>query len=79
MKQGPRSFRPEGHRRQTQVRLIGAGFAILVVVGGGLIWLFYGRTEALVAVACLLVMAGVLGLLWLILTLLEWFVKEDEP
>jgi membrane protein implicated in regulation of membrane protease activity len=67
------------HRRQTYARLVIGGFLILLVVGGGLVWLLYGRAAALTAVACLLIPAGLLGLLWLILTLLELWVGEDDP
>jgi hypothetical protein len=52
---------------------------VLVVVGGGLVWLLYGVSAAITAVLCLLAAAGVLGLLWLLLTLLERWVKEEEP
>ena len=79
MKRARRSFDSRRHRRQTQVRLIVGGLALLVIVGGGLVWLLYGGTAALTAVLCLLAAAGVMGLLWLILTLLELWVKEDEP
>jgi putative effector of murein hydrolase LrgA (UPF0299 family) len=78
MKTRKRSFDPRRHWGQTQSRLLLGGFAILVVVGGGLVWLLYGRSAAITAVLCLLVAAGVLGLLWLFLTLLERWVKEDE-
>jgi membrane protein implicated in regulation of membrane protease activity len=67
------------HRRQTYARLVIGGFLILLVVGGGLVWLLYGRAAALTAIACLLIPAGLLGLLWLILTLLELWVGEDDP
>lgn len=73
-----RSFSPDRHRRQTQVRLIVWGLLILLGIGGGLVWLFYGRSAAVTAVVCLLAAVGILGLLWLILTLLERWVKEEE-
>lgn len=73
-----RSFSPDQHRRQTQVRLVLAGLLILLGVGGGLVWLLYGGPAALTAVLCLLVATGVIGLLWLILTLLERWTKEDD-
>jgi protein-S-isoprenylcysteine O-methyltransferase Ste14 len=76
-KRGP--FSLDQHRRQTQVRLIIGGLLILLVVGGGLVWVIYGRAAAITAVACLLAGAGIFGLLWLILTLLERWVKEEEP
>jgi hypothetical protein len=50
-----------------------------MIVGGGLVWAIYGRAAALTAIGCLLTVAGLFGLLWLILTLLERWVKEDEP
>jgi hypothetical protein len=60
------------------VRLIAGGLAIVVIIGGGLVWALYGLSAAVTAVMCLLAAAGVLGLLWLILTLLESWVKEDD-
>lgn len=79
VKRERRSFSPAQHQRQTQLQLIIGGLLILVAVGGGLIWAFYGRSTAITAVACLLGLVGILGLLWLILTLLEKWVGEDEP
>ena len=74
-----RSFSFDRHRRQTQNRLIAAGFLILLGIGGGLVWLFYGRTAALTAVACLLGVLGLVSLLGLILWLMERWVGEEEP
>lgn len=79
MRRKPRSFDPGRHRQQTQTRLVIAGLMILVGIGGGLVWLIYGRSAAITAVLCLMVVVGVIGLLWLILSLLELWVKEDEP
>jgi hypothetical protein len=69
----------ERHRQQTYARLILGGLLILVLLGGGLVWLLYGRAAALTTVACLLMAASLFGLLWLILRVLEIWVKEDEP
>lgn len=77
MKKARRSFDPRRHSQQTQGRLIVAGLALLIIVGGGLVWLLYGNIAAVSAVACLLVAVGLVGLLWLILSLLEKWVKED--
>ena len=49
------------------------------ILGGGLVWLLYGRAAAITTWLCLLGGAFVLGLLWLVLGLLEWWVREDEP
>ena len=49
------------------------------MIGGALVWLLYGRAAALAAVSCLVAAAGIGLLLWLILSLLERWVGEDEP
>lgn len=61
------------------MRLILGGALVLVLVGGGLIWLFYGRSAALVAASCFLAIVAIGGLLWLILRLMELWVRGDEP
>ena len=73
-----RVFSPDRYRRQTQSRLVIVGFLILIGVGGGLVGFFYGQTAALTAVACIAGGTGVFGLLWLILTLIELWVRDDE-
>ena len=79
MKRPARSFHPDRHRRQTLTRLILGGMFILLTVGGGLVWLIYGSAAAVTVVACLLGAAGLMGLLWLILAVLELWVGEEEP
>jgi hypothetical protein len=74
-----RSFDPGRHLQQTQVRLIVAGLALLIIVGGGLVWLLYGDVAAVSAVSCLLVAVGLVGLLWVILAVLERWAKAGEP
>jgi hypothetical protein len=68
---------PSRHARQTQVRLLLGGLVILIVVGGGLVWAFYGQRAALAALGCMAGAAGLFGLLWLILWVLGRFVDED--
>ncbi|MFC2036675.1 hypothetical protein ACFLYD_01720 [Chloroflexota bacterium] len=79
MKRRDRSFSPARYRRQTQARLVLGGALILMVIGGGLVWVIYGRSAAITAVLCLLGAVGIFGLLWLVLSLLERWAKEDEP
>ena len=59
--------------------LILGGALVLVLVGGSLIWLFYGRSAALVAVTCFLAIVAIGGLLRLVLRLMELWVRSDEP
>lgn len=65
------------HRRQTERRLAAAVVLSLLLLGGGLIALIYGRGAAVLAVSCLGVGAAVFGLLWLILTAMEWWAGRD--
>ncbi|HUX75185.1 MAG TPA: hypothetical protein VMY40_00935 [Anaerolineae bacterium] len=58
-------------RRREQRRLFWIAAAFLVVVGGVTIALVYGPPAAALGLVCLLAGAGLLGLLWLILLLIE--------
>ncbi|MGQ9458458.1 MAG: hypothetical protein ACUVXH_13365 [Anaerolineae bacterium] len=72
-----RGFDPRRHWAETQRNLILGGFAILLVVGGGLIALLYGPGAAGTAISCLLVFMGIFGLLFLILKAMELWTRED--
>jgi len=58
-------------RRREQRRLFWIVAAFLVVGGGITIALVYGLPAAALGLGCLLAGAGILGLLWLILLLIE--------
>ncbi len=58
-------------RRRTDRNLAWAVVIMLVGGGGGAIALVYGPGAAALGVVCLLFGAGLFGLLWLILTLME--------
>jgi hypothetical protein len=62
-------------RRREQRRLFWVVAAFLVVGGGIAIALVYGPPAAMLGLVCLLAGAGVLGLLWLILLLIERLAK----
>ncbi len=66
------------YAKQTNIRLIIGGMGILVIVGDGLILLFYGRDAAVMGLLCLL--AGLLPLLviWAVLFFFEWVVKKSN-
>ena len=53
-----------------------AVLAMLLLVGSGLLFLLYGGAGALAGFICLLAGAGVLCLLWLLLTLIERWVRD---
>jgi predicted cobalt transporter CbtA len=58
-------------RASEQRRLFWIVTAFLTIVGGATIALVYGRSAAVLGLACLLVGAGILGILWLILHVIE--------
>ncbi len=66
-----------GDRRRLDRNLAWAVVIFLVGVGGTLIALIYGAGPALLGLVCLLAGAGLFGLLWLILTLMERWSKDD--
>ena len=72
---GPPDARPptnlRKHRQRTDRNLILGGFLILFVVGGGLVWYFYGLSATLASWACLGSAAILYGMLQLILKLVE--------
>ncbi len=65
----PTNLRAQRKREQRRLFWIVAVF--LVVVGSISIGLAYGPSAAVLGLGCLLTGAGVLGLLWFILTLIE--------
>jgi hypothetical protein len=66
------------HQRETHARMIVGGALILLGVGGGLVWVLYGRSAAITAVVCLLTAFALFGLLWLLLILIERWVREED-
>ena len=64
------------YARQTNIRLVAGFFVIVLVVGVGLIYAFWGQPAAVTALICA---AGALipaVLVWLVLELLGWVVKK---
>jgi hypothetical protein len=64
-------------RRREDRRLAFVIMAFLVVVGGLAIGVVYGWTTAGTGVICLVIGAGVFGLLWLILVLIERWLGHE--
>jgi hypothetical protein len=64
-------------RRRTDRNLAIAVVIALVGVGGALIAVIYGGGAAALGLVCLLAGAGIFGLLWLLLTLMERWTEGD--
>lgn len=68
----PQPSNPRAHRARTDRNLLLGFFALLFIVGGGLIWYFYGAGAAALGVACIALGAVLVGLLTLLMVGLEW-------
>ena len=64
------------HRRQTESQMVLVGFAIVLLVGGLLVALLWGPGPATMAVALVLLAAGLLLVLYEGLSLLESWLKR---
>ena len=67
------------YAKQTNIRLIIGGMAILVIIGDGLILLIYGRDAAVMGLLCLIVGLLPLLVIWAVLFFFEWVVKKSNP
>jgi hypothetical protein len=63
---------PRAHRARTDRNLLLGFFALLFIVGGGLIWYLYGAGAAALGVACIALGALLVGALSLLMLGLEW-------
>ncbi len=64
------------YQRQTNVRLVAGFFALLVVVGGGLIAVFFGARAAMLGILCMSAAAAPLLLISLALNVLDAVVRK---
>ncbi len=71
----PTNYR--AHRRATDRQLAIAVVLFLLFVGTGLITIIYQPAAGIVAFGCLLFGVGILGFLWILLTLIGRWVGED--
>jgi hypothetical protein len=60
------------HRERTDRNLLLGFFALLFVVGGGLIWLIYGTGAAALGIGCMAIGAVLAGLVLFIMLALGW-------
>ncbi|MBW8010542.1 MAG: hypothetical protein FVQ83_04760 [Chloroflexi bacterium] len=63
---------------QTNKRMLVGFIAVVVIVGGGLIYQIYGAGSAIFGLGCILVGLAPLSLIWLIMKLFEWIVKKSN-
>ncbi len=61
-----------GMQRQLERELVVGGLVIGLVVGIGLIYLFWGQTAALTSLLCFVLFLGIIGLVWAFLLLVDW-------
>jgi len=66
------------YQRQTIIRLVIAALILLFVVGGGLIYLIYGQSQALTAVLCMGALMLPVALFLLIFRGMDWLVKRSK-
>ena len=64
------------YSQQTNFRLLVGFFALLFLIGDGLIWVIYGEGAALFGLFCLLIGLAPLLLIWGILNLMDHFVRR---
>lgn len=67
------------YANQTNTRLILGGIGLLYIVGGGLIYVIYGREAAISGVICLSAGLSPLILAWLALNLVGWIARRADP
>ncbi len=77
-KQRPNVTDSRGFQRQLERELIIGGLLIGLVVGIGLIYLFWGRTAALTSLLCFVLFLGIIGLVWGFLLLVDWLGKRES-
>jgi hypothetical protein len=64
------------YTKQTNRRLIAGALFLLFVVGGGLIWHFYGGAGAGLGVLCLLAGLAPIALILGIFSIMDWILKN---
>lgn len=66
------------YARQTNIRLIIGFILLLLIVGDGLIYLFYGRGAAIMGFICILAGLAPIVLIIIALWLIDWIVRANN-
>jgi hypothetical protein len=64
--------------RQTNFRLLAGFLALAFLLGGGLIYAFWGWEAALMGLVCMGAALVPALLVWLVLTLMGWIVRRSQ-
>lgn len=64
------------YSRQTNRGLILGGLFLVILVGNGLIYVFYGRNAALLGLLCTVLGLAPILLVWIILLVMEWIARR---
>lgn len=64
------------YAKQTNLRLLVGFFIVLVVVGGGLIYLIYGKGAVISGLVCMGAGLAPLVLIWLVMALIDRVVRK---
>jgi hypothetical protein len=65
------------YMKDTNVRLVAGALLMLLIVGLGLVWLFYGFGGAMMGFLCILGALLPIGLIVLFLNLSDWILKQN--
>ncbi len=67
------------YMRDTNTRIVIGAILLLFIVGLGLIWIIYGFGAAVTGFLCILAAFLPIGLVFLFLFGMDWFVKRANP
>ena len=67
------------YMRDTNTRIVIGAILLLFIVGLGLIWMIYGCGAAVTGLLCILAAFLPIGLVFLFLFGMDWFVKRANP
>ena len=67
------------YARQTNVRLFAGFLLILMILGDGLIYVYYGPQAAILGLTCILFGLAPLVIIWIALWIIELIVRRANP
>lgn len=64
------------YTRETNIRIVVGALFLLLIIGSGMIWLFYGAGAAMMGLLCMLAGLIPIALIFLLLNFSDWIVKR---